>query len=148
MEAQIDNQTSKDWVTTVLEDLKALELEATFADIRGIKKMKWKTIVKNIIKEKALEHLNLRKQKHSKVNKLKHNKLEMQSYFLGNELNITKDEIRLIFQIRSRVIKIKSNMKGSFENYECEVCLKENESQEHIYNCIEIWKIRNEKRSL
>ena len=147
LEAQIDNQTSKDWVTTVLEDLKALELEATFADIRGIKKMKWKNIVKNIIKEKALEHLNLRKQKHSKVNKLKHNKLEMQSYFLGNELNITKDEIRLIFQIRSRVIKIKSNMKGSFENYECEVCLKENESQEHIYNCIEIWKIRNEKRS-
>ena len=147
LEAQIDNQTSKDWVTTVLEDLKALELEATFADIRGIKKMKWKNIVKNIIKEKALEQLNLRKQKHSKVNKLKHNKLEMQSYFLGNELNITKDEIRLIFQIRSRVIKIKSNMKGSFENYECEVCLKENESQEHIYNCIEIWKIRNENRS-
>ena len=71
----------------------------------------------------------------------------MQNYFLGNEINITQDEIKLIFQIRSRVTKIKNNMKGSLENYECEVCRQENESQEHTYNCNEIWKMRNENRS-
>ena len=72
MEAQISNQTSKDWVTTVLTDLKVLGLEATFTDIKEIEKRKWKNIVKNIIKEKALELLNVQKQKYSKVNKIKH----------------------------------------------------------------------------
>ena len=34
------------------------------------------------------------------------------------------------------------NLKGIYDTYECEVCLKEEESQKHIYECTEIWKIR------
>ena len=49
--------------------------------------------------------------------------------------------------MRCRVTKVKMNMKGSFHDYECKSCLKENESQDHIYHCSEIWKIRNEKKN-
>ena len=34
------------------------------------------------------------------------------------------------------------NMKSWYETYECLVCLDEDESQEHVYNCKEILKIR------
>ena len=43
-------------------------------------------------------------------------------------------------KIRSRVINVKMNMKGIYDNYECEVCLMEDESQKHVYECKEIWK--------
>ena len=34
-------------------------------------------------------------------------------------------------------------MKGIYDAHECQVCQKEDEIQKHIYECDEIWKIRN-----
>ena len=34
--------------------------------------------------------------------------------------------------------------KNLFETHECRVCLVENETQEHIYVCNEIWKLKGE----
>ena len=45
--------------------------------------------------------------------------------------------------MRCNVTKLKVNLKGSYDTYECGVCLKEDESQEHVYNCKEIWKIKD-----
>ena len=86
------NPTSKDWVTTIISDLDSLGLDVEFSKIQSIKKQSLKNIVKNNIKERALELLNLQKQKHSKVNMITHKKLEMQDYLLPNENNTTKNE--------------------------------------------------------
>ena len=56
---------------------------------------------------------------------------------------ISNEEIQLIFKIRSRVINVKPNMKGIYDAHECKVCQKEDETQKHIYECEEIWKIKN-----
>ena len=40
--------------------------------------------------------------------------------------------------------KVKINMKGMYDTFECGVCLKDDETQEHIYTCKEIWKMREE----
>ena len=136
-----------DWISSVLSDLELLEMNVTFAEIQNMKKCTWKSIVKTQITEKSLNYLNNLKQKHSKVNKLKHNKLIMQPYFLPSESDISKDEIQLIFQMRSKVTKVKMNLKGLYDTYECLVCLNQDESQEHIYSCEEIWKIRKESFS-
>ena len=76
----------------------------------------WKTLsiqiyfcVAFIHSVESLNYLNNLKQKHSKVNKLKHHKLIMQPYFLPSESDISKDEIQLMFQIRSKVTKVKMN---------------------------------------
>ena len=37
-------------------------------------------------------------------------------------------------------MNVKMNMKGIYDTYECEVCLMEDESQKHVYECKEIWK--------
>ena len=44
--------------------------------------------------------------------------------------------------MRCKVTNVKMNMKGLYDNHECEVCLSDEETQKHIYECKEIWKIR------
>ena len=39
------------------------------------------------------------------------------------------------------------NVSGLFDTYECSVCLNQDESQEHIYSCEEVWKIKKESFS-
>ena len=44
--------------------------------------------------------------------------------------------------MRCKVVNLKMNMKGIYDAiYECKVCQNENESQEHVYECKEIWKL-------
>ena len=48
------------------------------------------------------------KQTHSKVKDVKHARLKMQDYFLPNSIeNITKQEIQLIFQMRTKYSAVK-----------------------------------------
>ena len=59
---------------------------------------------------------------------------------MPNETNATKDEIQLIFKLRSRMTETKVNYKGLYDTYECDLCGEEDESQEHILYCQEIIK--------
>ena len=45
-ESQVKNPTTKDWVTTVRNDLKEIEMNATFADIKAMPKSKFKNMLK------------------------------------------------------------------------------------------------------
>ena len=55
------------WVTTILADLDILHMDVTFADIKKTSKPKWKSMVKQSIKEKSLKQWEIKKQTHSKV---------------------------------------------------------------------------------
>ena len=99
----------------------------------------------NKIKEKVFEELNLLKENHSKVKHLKHYVFEMQKYFKPCNIKITKEEAQEIFKLRSRVSDVKLNYKGKYETYECQVCKKEDESQEHIIiKCTSLNKSKEE----
>ena len=37
------------------------------------------------------------------------------------------------------------NMQQIYDTHECSMCMKENKTQEHIYKCEEIWKLREKK---
>ena len=65
----------------------------------------------------------------------------MQSYFLPNKHDCTKDEIELIFKLRCNMTNIKMNMKNKYETNECNICKMEDESQQHVYTYDEIWNI-------
>ena len=141
-EKQCRDNTSKDWVRTVESDLEKVGLNVTFADIKEMSKVKWKNTVKKSVNENALLYLETVKQTHSKVKLLKHPKLQIQAYFLPNKLNMCKEEIQYIFKMRCKVVNVKMNLQGIYDTYECKVCLHENESQEHVYQCKEIWNLR------
>ena len=72
-ESQRRNKTPKDWVTSVLSDIKELNIGMHFEDIKLMKKC----IFKKKIEWKTLKDLNVLKEKHSKVKKLKHAVLKM-----------------------------------------------------------------------
>jgi hypothetical protein len=63
LEKQCEMKSSKDLVTSVIEDLEVLELHVTFIDIQEMGKTKWKSIVKNVTKENTLKRLEVIKQK-------------------------------------------------------------------------------------
>ena len=50
-------------------------------------------------------------------------------------MKISIEERPLIFKLRSEVTNIKMNYKGMYENFQCEVCNEEDETQEHIIKC-------------
>ena len=141
-EKQIEDRSRKDWVSTVLSDLDELNLVYSFEQIQKMSKIKWM----NIVKQNSLKHsfykLELMKEKHSKVSSIKHETFKMQKYLAPNEEDLLKSDMQMIFKMRCKVIKLKMNMKSMYEEYECRVCRKENETQEHIYQCKKIFEYR------
>ena len=86
-----------------MKDLKELNWNVNFADIQQMKKASFIQILKRRIEAKALADLEKVKSGHSKVKHLKHDKLKMQSYFLPNTMKISREDMQLIFKLRSRV---------------------------------------------
>ena len=64
---------------------------------------------------------------------------------MPNRLKCTQEDIQLIFKMRSNITRVKMNMQQIYDTHECSMCMKENETQEHIYKCEEIWKWREKK---
>ena len=121
-------------------------MNVTFADIQQMSKGNWKNMIKRSIRDRALNNLLEIKEKHSKVKELKYEKMEIQSYFLPNKMECTKEDIQLIFRIRSNMTNVKMNRKKMFKSHECSKCFEENETQAHVYNCNEIWKEMGKKK--
>ena len=56
-ESQKNHQTSKDWVTTINQDMKELNIDKNFEKIKKMKKMEFKKLVTQKIQKWALEKL-------------------------------------------------------------------------------------------
>ena len=63
-ESQRKNRTSNDWVTTVLEDMKKLNLNMSFEEIGNMKKYLFMKIVKRKTENEANKYLEKLKEKH------------------------------------------------------------------------------------
>ena len=133
---QIETRKSKDWITQVMTDIKELRLEVDIESIKNIKKSNLKMMVTTAIREKSFQDLEKKKKNHSKVMKVKHERLEMQNYLKPNDTNIRLEEAQEIFKMRSRMSEVKTNFKGKYEDFECKICdTKEYETQQHILKC-------------
>ena len=148
LESQLKGRKPKDWISQVLVDIQELKLNLDLEEIKLMKKSKLKSILNNAVKVKALEELNKIKASHSKVEKVKHNYLEMQKYLKPNDLKMTKENAETIFKMRSRVTEVKINYRGKYETLECDLCSEEEETQEHILKCKEIIKETNNDKEL
>ena len=100
-------------------------------------------IIKRKIEFKALNDLNKIKANHSKVMDLEHLTLRMQNYLMPNDASINIDESQLIFRLRGKMTKVKTNFKGIYDKFECRACHIKEEDQKHIYEC----KLLNKKVS-
>ena len=132
---QCKNANPKDWTSTVMKDIQELDIKMTFDEIKLMKKSSLANILNKAIEDKALKDLNQIKIKHSKVLHLKHDYMKMKKYLMPNKMKTTRDEIQLIFKLRSRMTNIKKNYEGMYDDLECSACGEEEESQQHILEC-------------
>ena len=150
-ESQRNHGTSKDWVTTIGKDLKELQINLTFDQIKSMEKHEFKRIVKQKIEKKAKMKLEEKKLSHSKVMHLKHEHFGIQKYLKQSKIQISIEERQLIFKLRSKVTNVKMNFRGMYDELTCQVCKIGNETQEHLLECKEIKKMTikrlNMKRS-
>ena len=54
----LENPTSGDWASKCIDDLKELNIDMSFAEIKSITKKKFKNILKEEMKKNALKYLN------------------------------------------------------------------------------------------
>ena len=130
-----NHQTSKDLVSTITQDMKELNIDKNFEEIKQMKKIEFKKLVTQKIQKWALEKLEEKKNNHSKVKELKHENLGLQKYLKHSNIKITREEKQLIFQLRSGITNVKMNRKGMYEDLRCNACNEENETQEHVLKC-------------
>ena len=130
-ESQKIHQTSKNWVTTITQDIKELNINKTFEEIQKMKKNEFNRVVTQKIQKWALDKLEEKKKTHSKVKEQTHENLGIQKYLKHINIKIRQ----LIIQSRSEVTNVKMNFKGKYEDFKCEACNQENETQEHVLPC-------------
>ena len=144
VQSQMKYRGRRDWVTTVLEDLKYLEIDKTMEEITKMKKGSYMNMIKQRIQAKAFENLEKIKLSHSKVEHIEHNGINMQKYLQPNSEKMNREDAQTIFKLRCRAIKLKANMKSMYDSLECTACGIEEEHQQHILEC----SILNQNKSL
>ena len=126
---QLEKPSRGDWGSTCMKDLKELKIDLSLEEIKLMNKNKFTIILKQKIKENALEYLL--KKHGSKGKEIKYTFLEMADYLhpFNNELTI--EEKQFVFALRNRMVNIPHNIGNS--EHEC-IC-GEIEDQKHLYNC-------------
>ena len=131
-QAQLKSGAKRDWVTTILEDLKYVDMEnANWDTLKNMKKASFMGQIKQKILMKTLEKFQKEKESHSKVRKIEHHAIKIQKYLQPNQIKMSKEEAQLIFQLRCRVTEAKINLRGKYDNLECGACGLEEETQQH-----------------
>ena len=115
-----------------------------FDDIQSMKKSEFKKMVNQKIEIKTKNDLNEKKFNHSKVKNLQHNDIGIRKYLKHGQTQISIEERQLIFKLRTQMTNVKMNFRGMFENFQCEICCEEDESQQHIMECRKLNEISHE----
>ena len=137
-EAQLNNRTSKDWVTTILKDMEEIKINMKFDDIKSMKKGAYINLVKRSIKNHVFENLSAKQKKHSKVNNWSHSFFTMQKYLKPNSESIKVEDSQNIFKLRCNMMQVKMNYKNLYETHECRACGEYEETHFEMQNFDEV----------
>ena len=137
---QMKSLKRKDWGKTVLENLKYLEIKNTFEEIKEMSEKKYKEIIKLKILEKAFCYLIQKNTKRNgKGKNIRYNTLRMQNYLCSEDENITNEERKFIFQLRTKIdFKIKSHFRKMHIDIICDGCRIEVSTTRHTLECVNL----------
>ena len=131
---QVELPSLNDWASTCKKDLKKLDINLTFEEIRKIPKQKYTVLLKERVRKNAFKYLLEKRGK--KGSEIKYSYLEMADYFLPFNNCLTIEEKCELFAVKNRMINIPYNFSSKCEP-KCK-CGK-NENMLHIYQC-ELYK--------
>ena len=137
-EVQKIRQTKNDWYIMIEQEKQKYNITVTDDEISLMSKYKFKTLVQKSVENVAFQDLKERASKHSKstgvLSCLGGQKMKRQDYLCEN--NFTKDDIKLLFKLRSRMVDVKSNFRSVYGDLSCRTCdtgLAEDE--DHLLKC-------------
>lgn len=132
---QFENKRKGDLVSLMLKDIKFLELNLSFQEIKHIKLSEFKNLINQRINEKALSYLLKSRRKKGIQNIYK--TLQMSDYLKPNDCITSVNDKRLLFAMKNEMYLCKEN---TFTQVKCK-CEKSVETLSHLYNC----KLYNDK---
>ena len=137
LKTQLISPKKKDWITTVKENLKHLNIKHTLENIQEMPKETYKQLIKNKIKEEAFNYLILKRNKRNgKGMDIEYTHLEMQNYLSSEDIDITNEDRKLIFQLRTKMhFKIKTHFRNMHENTLCSGCRIQESTTQHTLEC-------------
>ena len=130
---QLETPDPGDWGQSSLANLKELDIQLAMTEIEQMSEEGFRHLVRKKTEEKALEHLNKVKSKHTKVMHIAHSKLSMQAYLEANQHSI--QERKFLFALRSRMVDVRVNYRDKYFVTICPCCKMEEDSQEHLLSC-------------
>ena len=129
--------TNNDWIKNLEEDKKEFGIDIDDANLIKIYKTKhaFKTYVKKQAKKKTEEYLRSLQNSHSKMENIKFETLECQTYLKSNIIG--KEEAQILFKFRTRMYSVKENFKNYYKNSNlyCKFCRTSLCTQRHIFEC-------------
>ena len=133
--AQRESPVRGDWVMTVTNDMRELEINMTIEEIAETSKLRFKEIVKNRVELKAFEYLSELKDSHSKSRNIKHEKIHLQPYLQSQTKKLSINDKKFIFAARTRMLDMKGNFKTGQLDKKCRKCETTEETQQHLLDC-------------
>ena len=127
------NPFKGDWTETAKENLGEFNIPCDFNFIRSKSKESFKRIVKVKAQEYALKILTEKQQKHSKMENLIYTQLKPQKYLSLETIQV--EQIRNIFQHRTRMAPYGENFRGKRVNVTCPLCHKHLDNQSMSFQC-------------
>ena len=145
-EEQKINPTRGDFSELIKEDFRMIDIPQNDELIKNTNTHTYKLFIKSRVKSKAFEFLNTKLKKHSKVQHIKYDKLEMQMYMVSPLFS--NCDVNMLHALRSRGTECKVNFKQKYQHtsLKCSLCGLEDEDQKHLLTCnviLKYWKSKN-----
>ena len=111
--AQLSHPTAKDWVSQVLEELEDLSINLEIEEIKVMKRVFFKKIVKEAVKQKAFSYLlkkkEGRKSENAKGRNIKYEEFAMAEYLCPGDEVLSIEDKRWLFKCRVEDVDVKGN---------------------------------------
>ena len=131
--AQLENPVQGDWVEQVKKDLIEVELNIPFEQIKQMPIDQFKVKVQTATSKAAFQYLSCEKAKLSKIKDVPHSELKIQNYLQPLALDV--QDSKLLFQLRSRMVEVKTNFRNKYSDISCPVCKLTEDTQQHVMEC-------------
>ena len=117
------------------EERQKYQIEESDEQIAVMSKECFKTSVNSKIEAHARNYLKDKAKNHTKSEMIAKDKFEKKKYF--SDRRFTKDEVQLLFCLRTRMLECKNNFKMQYQNLHCRICNDPNslDDEDHILTC-------------
>ena len=130
---QMKYPKEQNWTNQAFKDLNELKIFLSSEEIQHLSKFKFKKILKDACYKSAFNNLLMEKQKLSKGCNLRYSSLKTQNY-LKSGTELTTQDIKQIYTIRTRNLYLKTNFPGMFSDDKCvNINCEERDTEYHLF---------------